>query len=222
MVYVLQCDPEVPPGLIAAELDRLAAGWRIVRLDRGEPLPGVDEDDAIILLGGRMSANDEVAFPFLWRLKSFVRESVTSGVSFLGICLGGQILAAAFGAEVVEKRWGERGNCEVRLAPAGCDDALFAGLQQDLPAFQWHDDSFDLPEEAQLLASSTRCPHQAFRIGGNAWGMQFHPEVTPEIIGAWTAEDCDGGTAFDFIAGWMRKETEYREAMGIFMQNFLR
>ena len=221
MVYVLQCDPEVPPGLIAAELDRLAAGWRIVRLDREEPLPVVKIDDAILLLGGRMSANDEAGFPFLQQLKPFVRESVEIGVRFLGICLGGQILAAAFGARVVEQRWGERGNCGVSLTPAGRDDGFFGHLPEDFPAFQWHDDSFDLPEGAVLLASSHRCPHQAFRFGDSAWGLQFHPEVAPEIIGAWAADNCSGINAVRLVAEWESREKEYRRVMTGLMQNFL-
>lgn len=221
MVYVLQCDPEVPSGLTTGELDRLSIPWLIVRLDRGELLPAVEEKDAIILLGGRMSANDEAAFPFLRRLKPFVRETVTADIRFLGICLGGQLLAAAFGSEVVEKRWGERGNCKVQLTSAGCDDALLAGLPKHIPAFQWHNDSFDLPEGAALLASSELCPHQAFRVGDNGWGLQFHPEVTPEIIGAW-ASLCPGSSASRFIAGWMQREQQYRQVMSVLMQNFLK
>lgn len=222
MVYVLQCDPGVPPGLVAVELDELSTPWRIVRLDRGEPLPGVGKDDVIILLGGTMSANDEAAFPFLRRLKPFVRETVNLGVRFLGICLGGQVLAAAFGAEVAENRWGERGNCEVQLISAGSAEALFAGLPQDLPAFQWHDDSFDLPEGAVLFASSELCPHQAFRIGDRGWGLQFHPEVTPEIIGGWASLGSSGEDAVGLVDGWTRREKEYREAMRVLMQNFLK
>ena len=222
MVFVIQCDPEVPPGLASAELDRLSAGWRLVRLDWGEPLPEVQETEAVILLGGSMSANDEEAFPFLRGLKIFVRNIVSRGISCLGICLGGQLLAAAFGAEVTEKRWGERGNCEVLLTPAGREDALFLGIKASLAAFQWHDDSFDLPEAATLLASSERCPHQAFRIGTNAWGLQFHPEVTPEIIGVWASwEPSDQHEASELILEWTRREKEYRHVMTMIMSNFL-
>lgn len=217
MVYVLQCDPEVPPGLAAGELDRLSAEWRLVRLDNDEQLPPVDAGDALILLGGRMSANDEAGFPFLGPLKVFVRESVERGTRFLGICLGGQILAAAFGATVAENRWGEQGNCEVLLNTAGGGDPLFQGIPPLFPTFQWHQDSFDLPERGEVLALSDRCPHQAFRLGKSAWSIQFHPEVTPETIRLWGE-----GNAPGLIDDWLRRESEYRLVMRAMMENFLR
>lgn len=222
MVYVLQCDPEVPPGLTAVELDRLSVKWRLVRLDKGEPLPELHGSDAIILLGGRMSANDEAAFPFLRPLKVLVRESVERDVRFLGICLGGQVLAAAFGAAVVEKRWGERGSSEVLLNPAGCDDPLFHGVPPLFPVYQWHDDSFDLPEGAELLALSERCPHQAVRVGKRGWGLQFHPEVTSEIIDSWASFGSSCGNPSELIDGWRRREQEYRQVMERIMENFLK
>ena len=222
MVHVLQPDPEVPPGLAAVELDRLSVEWRLVRLDKGEPLQEVGADDALILLGGRMSANDEAAFPFLGPLKVLIRESVERDIRFLGICLGGQVLAAAFGAAVVEKRWGERGSSEVLLNPAGCDDPLFNGIPPLFPVYQWHDDSFDLPEGAELLALSERCPHQAFRVGKRGWGLQFHPEVTAEIIESWAALGPSHGNASELIDGWKRREQEYRQIMKRIMENFLK
>lgn len=217
MVHILQSDPEVPPGLAAEELDRLSVEWRLVRLGRGEPLPPVRDDDAVIVLGGRMSANDEEHSPFLRQVKGLLRESVDRGIRCLGICLGGQLLAAAFGAAVVEKRWGERGNCQALLNPAGCDDPLFRGVQPLFPAFQWHNDSFDLPEGAVLLALSERCPHQAFRLVKRGWGVQFHPEVTPAIMQTWAA---DGG-ADELVAGWKRLENAYRGVLEKMLLNFL-
>jgi len=222
MVHVLQPDPEVPPGLAAVELNRLSVPWRLVRLYEGEPLPEVDADDALILLGGRMSANDEVGFPFLGRLKVLVRESVERDVRFLGICLGGQVLAAAFGAAVAEKRWGERGSSEVLLNPAGCDDPLFNGIPPLFPVYQWHDDSFDLPAGAELLALSEQCPHQAFRVGKRGWGLQFHPEVTSEIIESWVSLGTSCGNASALIEGWTRREQEYRQVMKTILENFLK
>lgn len=218
MVCVIQCDPEVPPGLAATELDRRSVGWRLVRPDRGEPLPGADEAAAVIVLGGRLSVNDEEAFPFLREMKLRIQEMIGRGSRYLGICLGGQLLAAAFGAAVAEKRWGEHGGGDVRLTAAGREDRLFAGVGAEFPTLLWHDDSFDLPAGAILLASSADCPHQAFRIGENAWGLQFHPEATPAIVSNWASAR---PSASQVLAEWSRRESECRQVMRRIMENFL-
>ncbi len=84
-------------------------------------------------------------------------------------------------------------------------------MQGSLPGyatFQWHHDSFDMPAEGVLLASSPACPHQAFRIGPCAWGVQFHPEMTEEIIRAWCAWDrATRGRADELVAAWQAEES---------------
>lgn len=218
MVYVIQCDPEVPPGLIADELQEMHADWQLIRLDNGERLPMVQSGDKVIVLGGKMSANDDRLFPFLVELKLWIRDAVGKNIPYLGICLGAQLLAAALGAKVVGNRWGERGNCYVSLTEEGKDDPLLDGLPEQPTAFQWHDDSFDLPEGAALLASSAVCPHQAFRVG-TAWGVQFHPEVTPEIISEWASEKPEAVAGL--ITEWREWENNYRAAAHVIMKNFL-
>lgn len=219
MIYIIQCDPEVPPGLIAVELREMHADWQLIRLDEGDQLPVAHTDDMVIVLGGRMSANDDLQYPFLAQLKRWIRTAVEKQIPYLGICLGGQLLAAALGSKVAANRWGERGNGKVQLTEEGVNDLLFRRLPQKLVAFQWHDDSFDLPGGATLLASSAVCPHQAFRIG-NAWGLQFHPEVTPEIISEWGATESSDAEA-QLVFEWLAKEKEYRSTAEIIMKNFL-
>lgn len=219
-MYVIQCDPEVPPGLIACELAALQSDWKLIRLDQGDQLPGITGMNALIVLGGKMSANDDQAFPFLVELKICIRDAVVKGIPYLGICLGAQLLAAALGTDVVGNRWGECGNSHVLLSTDGIDDPLFKGLPHRLAAFQWHNDSFDLPDGATLLASSAVCPHQAFRIGKNAWGLQFHPEVTPEIISGWAASE-PADEKDHLVSGWLARENQYRTIAGSIMGNFL-
>ena len=127
------------------------------------------------------AAGADLRHPFLHDLKSFIRRVVADGTPYLGICLGGQLLAAALGARVVSNRWEELGSLPVTLTAEGCCDSLFAGMPVEFDTFQWHHDSFDIPEGGVLLASSAACPHQAFRMGKYAWGVQFHPEsvLTP-------------------------------------------
>lgn len=186
MLYLIQNDPEVPPGNI---LDHLAVPYVIHHAYRGEKLPEVMHISALIVMGGAMGANDDHTHPFLADLKALVREVVMAEIPYLGICLGGQLLAAALGAKVVANRWEELGTLSVSLTEEGREDRLFAGIPAQFTTFQWHHDSFDIPAGGVLLAKSSACPHQAFRVGDCAWGVQFHPEVTDGIIRAWCAWD---------------------------------
>lgn len=189
MLQIIQNDPEVPPGIITEQLDHLGIFFATHHPYLGDPLPELRDVSALIVLGGAMGANDDARHPFLRDLKSFIRQAVQSETPYLGICLGGQLLAAAFKARVVSNRWEELGTLDVRLTDAGRHDRLFSGVDELFTTFQWHHDSFDLPEGATLLAASAACPHQAFRVGDTAWGTQFHPEVTEKIIRDWCAWD---------------------------------
>lgn len=186
MLQIIQNDPEVPPGNLA---EHLTVPYQLHHPYRGDLLPPVEEISALIVMGGAMGANDEPAHPFLADLKILIRQVVAAGIPYLGICLGGQLLASALGAQVVSNRWEELGTLPVQLTAEGLDDPLLSGMPERFSTFQWHHDSFDLPDQAVLLASSPACPHQAFRVGENAWGLQFHPEVTEAIIRNWAAWD---------------------------------
>lgn len=185
MLHIIQNDPEVPPGNI---VEHLTTPWTIHHPYRDGLLPEPDEISALIVLGGAMGANDDQCHPFLTDLKILIRTVVAARIPYLGICLGGQLLSAALGAEVVSGRWEELGTLSVTLTEEGQGDLLFKGLGQ-FDTFQWHHDSFDIPAGGILLASSEGCPHQAFRVGETAWGVQFHPEVTEQIIRGWCAWD---------------------------------
>ena len=184
MLYITQNGPEVPPGNITDDLSLL---YKIIHPYRGDQLPDIDDISALIVLGGAMGANDEHRYPFLSDLKILIRRCVESGIPYLGVCLGGQMLAAALGAKVVSQRWEELGTLPVKLTEDGKKDPLFRDFSEEFITFQWHHDSFDIPTGGVLLASSAACPHQAFRIGCSAWGVQFHPEVTEQIIRDWCA-----------------------------------
>lgn len=186
MLHIIQNDPEVPPGNL---LDHLAVPYSIINIHLGEKLPKLESITALILLGGSMGANDDQRHPFLTTLKQLIRDVVAAGIPYLGICLGGQLLAAALGAQVVSNRWEELGTLPVALTENAVSDRLFAGIKPEFTTFQWHHDSFDLPQGSVLLAASDACPHQAFRVGASAWGIQFHPEVTEAIIRGWSAWD---------------------------------
>ncbi len=223
MLYIIQNDPEVPPGLVTEELDRLGVKWAITHPYGGEALPDLAETEAIIVMGGAMGANDDHRHPFLTPLKGFIAHAVKQGIPYLGICLGGQLLAAAMGARVVSRRWEELGTLTVSLTAEGLRDRLFDGMDETFATLQWHNDSFDLPKGAILLASSQVCLHQAFRVGEQAWGLQFHPEVDEAIIRDWSAWDKDTAARTEELVAEHRKgEAEYRKVLQRMLENFIR
>jgi GMP synthase-like glutamine amidotransferase len=222
MLHVVQNDPEVPPGNITEHLDAAGIMYCVHHPYSGDPLPEVQDVSALIIMGGAMGANDDHRHPFLYDLKNFIRQVVSAGIPCLGICLGGQLLAAALGARVVSNRWQELGCLPVVLTAEGCRDILFAGMPAELDTFQWHQDSFDIPVGGVLLASSPVCPHQAFRIGSDAWGTQFHPEVTEQIIRDWCARESATSARVDELLSDFRSiEAPYRAAAQRMLANFL-
>ena len=222
MVHIIQNDPEVPPGNIVENLDAAGILYCVLHPYNGDPLPAVRDVSALIVMGGAMGANDDLRHQFLRDLKIFIRHLVSAGTPYLGICLGGQLLAAALGARVVSKRWEELGSLPVTLTAEGCRDVLFAGMPVEFDTFQWHHDSFDIPDGGVLLASSTACRHQAFRVGKAAWGTQFHPEVTEQIIRDWCAWDRAASARVDeLLADFRAMEVLYRFTAQKLLANFL-
>ena len=148
---------------------------------------------ALIFLGGVMSANDNL--PFIRREIEHIRAAIVRGQPVLGICLGAQLIAKALGARVFKNAIAEIGWAPITFTNAAQRDPLFADLPPSETVFHWHGDTFDLPDGAELLASSAVSRHQAFRLGDRVYGLQFHLEVTPDMIAQWCAEDAACGDA---------------------------
>ncbi len=186
-VLVLQHIACEPPGVFEDVLLERGATIHRVELDEGERLPGsLDGIDAVVAMGGPMSVNDEDEHPWLVDEKRLIRAAVESGLPFWGSCLGVQLLASSLGATV---RTGERpevGVLPVHPTDAAASDPVFAGISWPRSTLQWHGDTFELPAEATLLASSPAYPNQAFRVGRVAYGVQFHVEVTDEMAQEWS------------------------------------
>ncbi|AJE04006.1 type 1 glutamine amidotransferase [Geobacter pickeringii] len=223
MIAVIQNDPEVPAGTYAEQLEGEKIPFRLVKMYAGDVVPAVGDLRAAVVLGGAMGVHDTARHPFLLDVTRFVGGAVERGLPFLGICLGGQLLADALGAAVTSGAHGEKGTLPVVLTPAGEADPLFAGISREFLTFQWHDDTFAVPPGGTLLASSPACPHQAFRVGNAAYGLQFHPEVTPAIVDTWAR--WDHGTAplaERFLADFEAGAPSYRPASQRLFANFLR
>ncbi|WP_412099294.1 type 1 glutamine amidotransferase [Corynebacterium aurimucosum] len=174
MITVIQPDPIVG-------LDRFEK-WLDDEYEIVPPTPSLNDcGDRIIVLGGRMNANDG---DWLVDLRELLNEAVSREIPVLGICLGHQVLASAFGGTVSLDTGVEDGPFRIELTEEGLADPLFSGTNCEFFAAESHYDSVtDLPEGAVLLASSENAI-QAFRIG-SAVGVQFHPEASPETMAFW-------------------------------------
>ncbi len=168
-------------GSMAPWLGLRGANISITRFFESWTLPDVSSLDLIIAMGGPMSVNDEAELPWLIHEKQFIRTAIQQGVPVLGICLGAQLIASALGARVYPGRQREIGWFEIEAVPNAGGAFAFPKITT---VFHWHGETFDLPEGAVNLARSAACEHQAFQIGSNAIGLQFHLETTPESADA--------------------------------------
>jgi GMP synthase-like glutamine amidotransferase len=183
-VLVLQHIACEPPGVFEDVLVDRGAALHRVELDVGQPLPDRQGFDAIVAMGGPMSATDDATHPWLTTEKRLIADAVRAGLPFFGVCLGVQLLASSLGARVYRGAVPEVGLLPVDVTAAGRDDPVFGDLPNDLVTLQWHGDTFDLPEGATLLASSPAYPNQAFRYA-NAYGVQFHLEISDAMAREW-------------------------------------
>lgn len=151
----------------------------------------------LVVMGGPMNVDEVEKYPNLVDEVRWLERAVEARLPVLGVCLGAQLLAKALGAKVYPNKVKEIGWYDVELLPEAGEDPLLDGLAKpqadagrELMVFQWHGDTFDLPTGAVRLARSELCENQAFRFGAAAYGLQFHLEVTAEIIDSWL---CEGG-----------------------------
>ena len=159
------------------------------------------EYDAIMVFGGAMHPDQDDDHPWLVPEVEFLQSALDARVPVLGVCLGAQLLARAAGAMVGPAEASEVGWVEVELTAAGHADPVLSALPARIDAFQWHHYTFGLPEAATELATSAAA-RQAFALGGHAWGLQFHAEVTREMIASWAFDGADQlpGTPAELLA----------------------
>ena len=194
MIYVIKHIDIEGPGILGDILEEAGFTLKTIELAKGEALPELSDSlEAVIVLGGPMNVYEEDKYPYLAEEDQFIREVIDKSVPFLGICLGAQLLAKACGSRIKKAKEEEIGFYQVDLTPEGEKDALFKGLDKEIDVFQWHGDTFDLPPKGTLIATAQVCRNQAFRIGKNAYGLQFHLEVTDQIIKSWIDEYFEAG-----------------------------
>jgi GMP synthase-like glutamine amidotransferase len=185
-ILVIQHENDAPAGVVGEAIDA-GGGERVsVRPMAGEALPAAPDGFAgALILGGPMSVVADDTHPHYRSLFRLVRSFHDSGRPIFGICLGAQILARSLGARVHRHHGVEFGFRPVELTADGAADPLFAGLGPRLQPMQWHEDRFDLPDGAVLLAENAFCRNQAYRVGQHSYGVQFHPEVNRPVLEGW-------------------------------------
>jgi GMP synthase (glutamine-hydrolysing) len=178
-LLVLQHCPVTPIGLVGERA--VERGAELVTLfphDADRVPATLDGFGGLIVLGGPMHAGDDEGYPAFASILSLIRECRQARLLALGLCLGAQLIARAFGRRVYRFGGLEVGYPTVHLTSAGRTDPLFQGLASEQRVMQMHEDSFDLPQESVLLMRNDACENQAFRIGTSIYGVQAHPEVT--------------------------------------------
>jgi GMP synthase (glutamine-hydrolysing) len=188
-VLVFQHDPFEDLGFFAEVLEKQRANFRTIRLFHGEiPAEDWEHVSALIILGGPMSVCDEEQYPFLRWEKTIIRAAIDEAVPLLGVCLGAQLIVTALGSAVYHGPVKEIGWYPISITPYGQVDPSLGYLPESPVVFQWHSEGFDLPRGALCLASSVYYENQAFRLGKNIYGLQFHLEMTSTTIERWIDE----------------------------------
>jgi len=186
-VVIVRNEQPDPGGVVLEELERDGLTVRLVDAFAGEALPSPEDVSGIVVFGGAQHADDVERHPYLRAEQVLLREAIDRGTPVLGICLGAQLLAIARGAALKPSPVREFGYTQIAPTAEGEADPLIGVYESGDRVFHWHEDTFDLPEGATLLASSDEVRNQAFRYGDRAWGVQFHVEVTEPVLEGWLA-----------------------------------
>ncbi len=205
IAVVLQHDPTIHLGNIEPVLREHGYDLRIVDAT-AEDLTALNptEADLVVVLGGEMGAYETDAHPFLLDERVLLRERLEAQRPTLGVCLGAQLMAGALGERVYKGDTKQIGFRPVETTPAGARSPIrhFEGV----PVVEWHGDTFELPAEATLLASSSAYSNEAFSIGGFALAVQFHPEVTDEMHERWLLDGYNELSGEELDADALRAE----------------
>lgn len=175
-----------PLGQVGVALREADAEIQVFRAWAGEALPDGSYHDALVVLGGEQNALADDKHPYLNDLVRLMRRMDQANKAVLGICLGSQLLARAWGGRNVLKGAPEYGWQEIRVTEEGRGDPIMSVVGSRFPSFQWHDDTFTLPDGAVHLAENPAAASQCFRIGRASYGMQFHFEASRSVVESWS------------------------------------
>lgn len=185
-VLVIQNNPQTPAALVGDHLVAAGAALEVNLPHNGDALPASpDGYDAAIILGGPQHAGDDANFPAFPPMLDLLRGFHEQSKPLLGLCLGSQLLARAFGETVRRSHEFEVGYPTIEITEDGQKDTLLAGLAPRQRILQWHEDTFDMPKGAVQLMSGSTIRNQAFRLGRTTYAFQCHFEVSSELAQQW-------------------------------------
>lgn len=207
-MHVLQHVPFEGPAYIRTWAEKRGHSLSYTRLFLGETMPSFDAFDWLVVMGGPMSVNDEDRYGWLVHEKEFIGGAIEAKKIVMGVCLGAQLIAAALGGRVIRNEHKEIGFFPVRLTGEGKSSGVFSALPVLFDAFHWHGETYVLPPECTVTASSDACANQAFVYGNHVFGLQFHLEATRESAGELLKHCAD-----ELVAGeYIQSESEIRGA----------
>jgi GMP synthase (glutamine-hydrolysing) len=214
-ILLVRCDAFETYGVAPAALAAAGVTTRIWdAIDPADGRPDLGEVSGVVLFGSTSNVEHADERPFIKEVADLTNEAVERGVPFLGLCFGAQVLAWALGAEVLKAPLREIGFEPIRTLPAGEDDPVIGHYADGDPVFHWHEDTFDLPEVATLLAAGNGVPNQAYRVGRSAWATQFHAEVDAAEAEMWVTE---ASAEEDLQAAWGKSPAQVREEIRLHM-----
>lgn len=166
-------------GLGSIESWLINAGYEISNtpLYSSAVFPDIESIDFLVVMGGPMSVNDEAEYPWLAQEKDFIKQAIDLGIPVLGICLGAQLIADTMGGKVFPNTVKEIGWFPITAVNSEISSTF--QFPKEIDVFHWHGETFSLPEGAVQIAKSQGCENQAFQLGSNVIGLQFHLETTP-------------------------------------------
>lgn len=192
-VLILKNIPSEGSGTIEGFLLKNGIHYRVVDCGK-EEIPESNGFDVLVMMGGPMSVNEEEIYPYIKREMALVKDFIAEGKKVFGVCLGAQIMAKALGAKVYAGPEKEIGWYDIEITEDGLRDSLVKKLavqpgtgdfRKMFKVFHWHGETFDIPDGAVRLVKSAIYPNQAFRYGDNAYALQFHIEVTRDMVFEW-------------------------------------
>ncbi|MEO0868070.1 MAG: type 1 glutamine amidotransferase, partial [Cyanobacteria bacterium J06642_11] len=189
-ILVIQNSVRDPIGILGEHLTDQGAEL-VTWLPEQQPQQPQGEFSGLIILGGHMNAHEDDKYPHLKQVVELIQQFHAEDKPIMGVCLGSQLIARAFGSQVYPHSTPELGFSPLRVIEPVATESWLKDCPTDLHIMQWHFDTFDLPVQATLLMTNHFCKHQAYRIGTNIYGFQFHLEVTPEIITDWLTAKSD-------------------------------
>ncbi len=182
-ILIFRHAPHEGPGYLADYLGRHHLPWRLIRIDRNDPIPSsIDGASGLVFMGGPMSVNDPL--PWIPRVTKLIQQAVAADVPVLGHCLGGQLISKVLGGAITKNPVKEIGWLPVSRVDSPTANTWLDELPAKFEVFHWHGETFSLPPGATRILASRDCANQAFVIG-KTLAFQCHIEMTGDMVREW-------------------------------------